>query len=76
MAIDVGASGYKGQGAVATNISYTTPNGIVLSTGVSYAGSGAAIVRVGVGFRIKLGIPSAAPVAADSAPPVPVATAK
>jgi autotransporter adhesin len=67
MGIDIGVAGFRGQGAVATNISYVTPSGVVISAGASYAGGGAAVVRLGIGFKIKLGAPAvAAPVATIS----------
>lgn len=71
MGIDIGVAGYKGQGAVATNISYVTDSGVVLSAGAGYAGSGSAVVRLGVGFRIKLGkdkVPAAVNAPAPSTP--------
>ena len=60
MGIDIGVAGFRGQGAVATNISYVTPSGVVVSAGASYAGGGSAVVRLGIGFKIKLGATSKA----------------
>lgn len=68
--IDVGIAGYKGEGAVATNLSYTTERGIVLNAGVAYAGSGATVARVGIGLRFKLGNKGAQPVVPPSSQPV------
>jgi len=67
LGIDIGVAGYRGQGAVATNISYVTESGVVVSAGAGYAGNGSAVVRLGLGFRIKLGK------AAAPAPGQPVA---
>jgi hypothetical protein len=71
MGIDIGVAGYRGQGAVATNISYVTESGVVVSAGASYAGSGSAVVRLGIGFRVKLGnkVTVAAPANATNANP-------
>ena len=69
MGIDIGVAGYRGQGAVATNISYTTPSGVVVSAGAGYAGGGTAVIRLGLGFRIKLS-PSTSAVAGATAVPV------
>jgi hypothetical protein len=55
LGIDIGVAGYRGQGAVATNVSYVTESGVVLSAGASYAGNGATVVRLGIGLRLKLG---------------------
>ena len=74
MGIDVGVAGYKGTGAIAGSVSYTTPGGVVLSTGVSYAGSGATVVRFGVGWRFKLGTPKppVPPISAEAAAVAPL----
>lgn len=64
--VDVGVAGYKGQGAVATNISYTTEGGVVVNAGVAYAGSGTTVARVGIGMRFKLGSGGAKPVSPAS----------
>jgi len=74
MGIDVGVAGFRGQGAVATSISYVTPSGVVVSAGASYAGGGAAVVRLGIGFKIKLGKPANPAVVA--APPAPIVAPK
>ena len=71
MGIDIGVAGYKGQGAVAANVSYVTESGVVLSAGAGYAGSGSAVVRLGLGFRVKLGKGKEAAAAATPTPTVP-----
>lgn len=71
MGIDIGVAGYRGQGAVATNISYTTPSGVVVSAGAGYAGGGTAVIRLGLGFRIKLGASAGAVTGATITPVVP-----
>lgn len=68
MGIDIGVAGFRGQGAVATSISYVTPSGVVVSAGASYAGGGAAVVRLGIGFKIKLGTTAATATVATAAP--------
>ena len=72
MGIDIGVAGYRGQGAVATNISYTTPSGVVVSAGVGYAGGGTAVIRLGLGFRIKLSPATSAVAGAKTVPVVPL----
>jgi hypothetical protein len=72
--IDVGVAGYKGQGALATSVSYTTPGGMVVSGGVGYAGSDAAVIRLGIGWRIRLGVTASAPGAAANAAVTSAAT--
>jgi autotransporter adhesin len=69
--VDVGVAGYKGQGALATSISYTTPGGIVVSGGVGFAGSDAAVVRLGLGWKIRLGVTASAPSTAEPREAVP-----
>lgn len=69
MGIDIGVAGFRGQGAVATSISYVTPSGVVVSAGASYAGGGSAVVRLGIGFKIKLGTTSAAALTSAGAAP-------
>jgi len=76
--LDVGVAGYKGQGALAGSVSYTTPGGVVVSGGVGYAGSGSAVVRLGIGWRFNLGVTAELPGVAATPPgasAVPAASA-